>query len=464
MFALLLAAALTYTGNESCRPCHQQIYERYLTSPMSRTSGRVSSDVPPGSFEHKPSGVHYTIGERGDVRWSSPAQSGARQVEFYIGSGAAGRSYLYTFDNFLFQAPVTWYSRQKRWDVSPGYEADRTSRWSRPIEPNCLYCHASQARPIYGTQNRYADPPFEQNGVACERCHGPASEHVAGRGGMVNPAKLKPPERDSVCSQCHLSGAARIEKPGKRIAAFRPGENLNDYVAYFVPISTDGGAMRATSHMEKLEVSACKKASGDKLWCGTCHSPHKSPANDSSCATCHEASDCRRGPQCVTCHMPKTRVVDGGHGVLTDHSIPRKPGHRESKADWRLTTFRGFTATDRELGLAYAETNQVAEARKLLRNVQPDAAVLVRLGDWEAALRTDPNSTVAMVNLGVQRANSGNLAAAESLWRQALKRNPGLIEAGSNLVRLLEAVGRNQEAQAVLRGMREVEPQFTSSR
>jgi tetratricopeptide (TPR) repeat protein len=162
--------------------------------------------------------------------------------------------------------------------------------------------------------------------------------------------------------------------------------------------------------------------------------------------------------------MPKTRVVDGGHGVLTDHSIPRKPRHLESKSNWRLTTFRGFTATDRELALAYAETNQVAESRRLLRNVQPDAPVLIRLGEWEAALRADPNSTVAMVNLGVQRANSGNLAAAESLWRQALKRNPGLIEAGSNLVRLLEAAGRKNEAQEVLRGMREFEPQFTSPR
>jgi hypothetical protein len=461
-FALLFAVALTYTGNESCRPCHQQIYDAYMSTPMARTSGRVCAAVPPGWFEHWSARVNYSIARNGRVTWAAGAQSGSRQLDYFIGSGAAGRSYLYSVDNFLFQAPVTWYARQERWDVSPGYESDRTTRWSRAIEPNCLFCHASQARPIYGTQNRYADPPFAQSGVGCERCHGPGSEHIAGRGRMVNPTRLAPPERDAVCSQCHLSGAARIEKAGKRIAAFRPGENLNDYVAYFVPVSTDGGAMRATSHVEKLEVSACKKASGDRLWCGTCHSPHKPAASRTACVTCHASTHCHRGDDCTACHMPKTRVVDGGHGVLTDHSIPRKPVHRDSKQDWRLTTFRGFTATHRELGLAYAETNRLDEARKLLLSVTPDASVWIRLGNWPAALRADPNSTVAMVNLGVARANSGDLATAESLWREALKRNPGLIEAGVNLLRLFEASGRKHEAQEMLEGIRRVEPQFSA--
>ena len=460
VLALLLAATATYTGNESCRACHRQIVEHYLTTPMARSSGVVKADVPPGRFTHNASRVQYTIDGDGRVAWAASAHSGNKKLEYFIGSGAAGRSYLYSVDDFLFQAPVTWYAQQRRWDVSPGYESDKTTRWSRPIEPNCLLCHASQARPIYGTQNRYANPPFAQNGVGCERCHGPGSEHVAGRGKMVNPASLPPPLRDSVCSQCHLSGAARIEKTGKRIAAFRPGENLNEYVAYFVPVSTDGGEVRATSHMEKLEASACKKASGDKLWCGTCHSPHRKVEASSACASCHNAVDCKRGPDCASCHMPKKVAVDGGHGVLTDHSIPRTRIHKDSKATWRLTTFRGFTATDRELGLAYAETNRPDEARKLLLPAAPDPAVLIRMARWEAALRADKNSIVAMVNLGVMRANAGDLASAESLWRESLARNPGLIEAGTNLLRLLEAAGRKREAQEVLNRMREFEPQF----
>jgi tetratricopeptide (TPR) repeat protein len=458
----LLAAALTYTGNESCRPCHQALYDHYLSTPMARSSGRVNANVTPGIFEHKPSHVRYTIDGEGKVTWAAAAQSGQKQLEYFIGSGAAGRSYLFTFDGFLFQAPVTWYAQHKRWDVSPGYEADKTTRWSRPIEANCLFCHASQTRAIYGTQNRYAGPPFAQGGVGCERCHGPGSEHIRGRGPMVSPAKLAPSERDSVCSQCHLSGAARIEKLGKRIAAFRAGEDLNDYVAYFVDASAAGGDMKATSHMERLEASGCKRASGDKLWCGTCHHPHKPVSAASSCATCHAGTDCKRGADCTACHMPKTRVVDGGHGVLTDHSIPRKSG-RYARSNGRLTTFRSFTATNRELGLAYAEVNRLEEARKLLSHLPRDAATMVRLNEWEAALRSDPNSVVAMVNLGVLRARSGDLAAAESLWRRSLERNPGQMEAATNLHRLLEATGRLREAAELLDQIRRFEPQFVQA-
>ncbi|HYO84123.1 MAG TPA: tetratricopeptide repeat protein [Bryobacteraceae bacterium] len=473
LFTIWFAAALTWTGNESCRPCHRALYDHYVSTPMARTSGPVDADITPGKFRHKPSGVQYSIDDNGRVHWSTSTLSGVRQLNYYIGSGMAGRSYLFVTDNFLFQAPVTWYTQQKRWDVSPGYEADRTSRWSRPIEPNCLYCHASQARPIYGTQNRYADPPFAQSGVACERCHGPGSEHILGRGSMINPAKLGAAERDSVCSQCHLSGAARIEKAGRRIAENRAGNDLNDFVAYFVPAATDGGAMRATSHMEKLEASACKKASGDKLWCGTCHSPHQTAVSkQAACMSCHPINQCGRGEDCTSCHMPKAKVVDGGHGVLTDHSIPRRAMAKSRKdPEWRLEPFRGFTATTRELGLAYAEagetssnSSQLSEAERLMRSAPADAAVLTRLGKWEAALKADPNSVVAMVNLGVLRAAAGDHASAESLWRQALQRNPGLTAAGVNLVTLLQASGRTQQAEKLLQQLRMFEPQLVPAK
>ena len=487
MLPLLVAAALTYVGNDACQGCHPSIYASYMRTPMALSSGGVRTEIVRGSFRHAASGIQYSIESSGVVEWKSRTMSGQRRLEYFIGSGAAGRSYLWTVDRFLFQAPVTWYSQQNRWDVSPGFERDTTARWSRAIEPNCLFCHASQPRPIYGTQNQYAEPPFAQGGVGCERCHGPGSEHIAGRGGIVNPAKLESMRRDAVCSQCHLSGAARIEKTGQRIAAFRPGQNLDDYVAFFVPAHMAGGDMKATGHAERLEQSACKQVSGDKLWCGTCHDPHTIP--DASkrtawyrekCLSCHQRSDCRRGPDCVSCHMPRERVVDGGHGVLTDHSIRRsaRKGQRFS-GRWQLQPFRGFTATVRELGLAYAEVSdtsgdaqQRCEAERLLRTVTPDAQVWVRLGDlrwrrndpigaataWESVLKLDPNSVVALVNLGAARGSAGDLAGAEALWKRALEKNPGQMEAGRNLYRLYRNQGRRNEAEALRARLRRFEP------
>jgi hypothetical protein len=477
---LLLAWQALFVGNQACRPCHAEIYRNYSATPMAQSSGRVGGDVAPGLFRHEASGVEYRIDARGGVTLSKGSARQQRELQYFIGSGAAGRSFLYSRGGFLFEAPVTWYSQKGAWDASPGFEADRVSRWSRPVEPSCLMCHASQLRAVSGPQNQYGEPPFTQGGVGCERCHGPGSLHVQGKGGMTNPASLDPARRDSVCMQCHLSGEARIALAGRQISDYRAGSLLADYVSYFV--SDVPSTLRATSHVEKLEASRCKQASGDRLWCGTCHDPHRLPdAADrvdwyrSKCQTCHAAGECQRGDDCASCHMPKGRVVDGGHGVLTDHSIPRRQGtsRQESPGSWRLRAFAGFTGDVRSLGLAYAEVSlkagdpqQTAEAMRLLRAVAPDAEILLQLAylhqrRGEAAramdlyrevLRRDRNSVAAMVNLGTIYGSLGRLQDAVAVWSEALKRNPCQPEAGSNLVQAYLALREPARAEAVRDG------------
>ena len=51
---------------------------------------------------------------------------------------------------------------------------------------------------------------------------------------IVNPAKLAPARRDEVCMQCHLEGKVAIERAGHHVYEYRPGENLSDYIRYFV--------------------------------------------------------------------------------------------------------------------------------------------------------------------------------------------------------------------------------------
>ena len=50
----------------------------------------------------------------------------------------------------------------------------RTPNFERPIQPECLFCHTNQFRPVAGTLNRYEPPIFEGHAIGCERCHGPA--------------------------------------------------------------------------------------------------------------------------------------------------------------------------------------------------------------------------------------------------------------------------------------------------
>jgi hypothetical protein len=449
---------------------------------MAMSSGRGPGAVPSGSLRHAASQVTYDIHSDGQVRISRAGASDLRQLSYYIGSGANGRSFGYQLNGFLFEAPVTWYAQTGAWDVSPGYESDKGSTWSRPIEPSCLFCHASQTRWVQGTVNAYSDPVFDQGGIACERCHGPGSLHVEGKGKMVNPAKLAPRLRDAVCAQCHLTGQSRVVRTARRLEDYRPGYPLSDFVAVIVPVSKEG--FQATSHVEKLAESACKRAAGDRLWCGTCHDPHGVPTKSESaawfrskCLTCHDTSQCSRGFDCISCHMPKARASDAGHGVFTDHSIPRLPNPdlpRGAKS-WNLV---GFTPADeggRELGLAYAEIGvrtgdrrQQAEAIRLLTAAPQDVEVEVRLADlqeragnpdraltlYREALRQDPNSVLALVNLGRLYGSAGLLDRAIALWQEALKRNPCLPEAGANLQIALTAKKDMAGAESVRRSQR----------
>ena len=287
---------------------------------------------PTGEFVHPASGIRFEIvkSKNGlELDWEQHRQS----LDFFIGSRRMGRSYGFIENRYFYQAPVGYYANRRLWDMAPGYENDRKPDFNRPITSDCLFCHASGAEAISGTINRYPDVS-SLRGVSCERCHGDATAHLAhpGSGTIVNPQKLAAAERNSVCEQCHLAGEARFPKRGQRLVDFRPGQQLANYLAVFVA-GGDRLGIRVNSHAEALSQSRCRRASGQKLWCGTCHDPHGQRVDyRARCLGCHTPAACPTvrnqsreiKADCIGCHMPKARAYDGGHSVFTDHSIPRR--------------------------------------------------------------------------------------------------------------------------------------------
>ena len=426
---MLLLLSATFVGSAACGGCHSKIAADYSKTPMARSSGRVEHLDP---VEFTAAGHRYRIAN-GRLYFGQ----GDAPFDYFVGSNTAGRSYLFSHEGFLFELPVTWYQQRRKWDASPGYEHDAEVRLNRPVDPTCLSCHASRLQPIYGTQNRYADPPFLEGGVSCERCHGPGSEHVEkpGASRMVNPAKLPREERDSVCAQCHLTGEARIERPGRRFAEYRPGDRLSEYVTYLV-WKDRNPVLKVTSHVEKLAMSRCQRESGGAMWCGTCHAVHSSAnRTQQACLSCH-ANGHLAGQSCAACHMPRSATSDVAHGVATDHSIPG--ASKQPTGERILVAFEG-KADDRALGLAYAELGDPRSREHLLRAQPADAAVLLRLERYDAVLRDDPANPVALVNLGVIYAQSGRTDEAARLWERALRTNPAMEGAALNLAKIRPA-------------------------
>ena len=54
-------------ADAKCAKCHQQIFQRYLSTPMAHASGAAGENLIPGTFLHAASGVEYTVDVRDEV-------------------------------------------------------------------------------------------------------------------------------------------------------------------------------------------------------------------------------------------------------------------------------------------------------------------------------------------------------------------------------------------------------------
>ena len=276
-----------------------------------------------GSFSHPPSKTDFRIALR-DASLELIWNGGRQPLDFFVGSRRVGRSFGFSDNGYLYQAPVGYYAARQAWDMAPGYEKDVQPDLTRPITPECLACHTSGARALPGTLNRVENLAAIEP-IGCERCHGDGRDHAAHpkRENIVNPARLPSRARDSVCEQCHLAGDVRLAQAGQPLGSYRPGADLAQFVAVFTAGVPRPGA-RVNAHAEALAASRCRRESAGKLWCGTCHNPHgKAASYRETCLGCHSCADPKRDREdCTSCHMPKFESAGGGHTTWTDHSIP----------------------------------------------------------------------------------------------------------------------------------------------
>ncbi len=493
IFVICCLSLRAADGSKICAPCHAEIYRKYSTTPMALSSGSAGSSAISG----KASFSQYSIVQENQKLFLDIGKTERRELAYFVGSGAVARSYLISIDGFLYESPATYYSRGHTWGLSPGYDRYPYPFLTRAIAPACLQCHATRVQAIGDTQNGYESPPFLEDGVGCERCHGSGAAHAASGEArdIVNPASLPAKQRDSVCAQCHLSGEIRVERAGKSMSDFSVGADLSDYAAAFVRASP---GMKVTSHVENLAQSACSRVSVNRLWCGTCHDPHFVPSATekaawfrSKCETCHAASQCGRGDNCIACHMPGQSVSDADHVVYTDHSIPRRPVSRSKKpvADAPLVAFGGVPSAPRDQGLAYAivalrEQNAVYSARAfdLLREAERQSPnepqtlsyladlYKTRKDDQNAALlyqrlhAVDPTQSSAPVNLGAYHLEQGHYEQAILLFKEALRISPALVLVRLNLAVALLHTGQKDEARSVLEKALVFNPSFTAAR
>lgn len=482
---------------------------------MAKASGPALDGLIPADFVHQNSGAHYRISTEDGKVWLSferpndPSVRSRRQLLYYIGSGRRGRSYLFAMDGFLFESPVNWYTGRHVWDTAPGFGEAREIPMNLPAFTGCLHCHVSGMQPpIQGTQNRYPKPPFTQDGVGCERCHGPGAAHAKG-GAIVNPAKLDPPRRDEVCMQCHLEGKAAIEQPERHLYEYQPGQKLSDYVHYFV-IADQKRNLGAISQVEALSQSVCKKKTGDAMSCTTCHDPHSEPSAAErvsyyrqKCLACHGDQFGVRHhseqPDCTSCHMPASLSTDVAHTDVTDHRIlrrsqpdPQLARQANLRPDLpRLVRFPDVAKSDQDLrdlalawdslvnrGITAAPPDMENLFRAAITKFPDDPALLSAMGYaaqkkgqlelasefYGRALAVDPTLIEASANLAAIDAGRGHLQEAVKLWQDAFQRAPGQSSIGMNIARAYCEAGQVDQARNYLLRVLEFNPDLTEAK
>ena len=500
--ANLRAAAVQPTpvreADAACARCHAKIYESYLTTPMANASGIALEKLRPATFLHSLSGTEYRISvrdQRGELVYRStkePGIAGERRLDYFLGSGHLGITYLYSIGDYLFESPIAWYAPSNTYDMKPGLAEMDHMPPPLPMQSGCMRCHMSAVQPSApGTINRYQGLPFLHGGITCEACHGDTGEHVSANGKTkaVNPATLDAELRDSICISCHLEGDVSVERSGRSALNFRPGESISTYLAFYVRTGsklTD----RAVSEVEQLSQSTCKRVSGDRMSCMSCHDPHYTPDTAhraaffrARCLGCHSDPGFARAhhpenQDCTSCHMPQAGARNVLHVAWTDHRIRKRPdpasaapegeqsgdlapvfSPRATKRDEAMANYKALLEGDRSReAKAWEQLNALRDslgndkdAWDALGNLSAERGEMRQAEQaFRRVLELDPNDLTALSNLGTLLAKEGKLREGEALLREAFDRNQDIAGVAMNLARVQCMNGEGAAARSTL--------------
>jgi len=379
-----LGDSAQYVGMTTCMSCHKNVHDSYKETGMGRSFDLATPMRSDATFDehaivydkdldyyYKPffkDSVLYVLEYR--LNGKDTVHKRMERIEYIIGSGHHTNSHLIHRNGYLYQAPITYYTQEARWDLAPGFEKGANSRFSRIIATECLTCHNHFPKHVKDSENKYLEMP---RGIECERCHGPGSIHAKEKlkgiiidtskfadYSITNPRHLPRDLQMDLCQRCHLQGVAVLNE-GKSFFDFRPGMQLAEIMQVYLPRFTNSHErFIMASQADRLRLSPCYIKS-EELSCITCHNPHhnvKSKENNrynEACRSCHpsgkkgfcsapEADRKLENDNCSGCHLRRTGSIDIPHITITDHNISKTTAKKKisKKEQEEIANFLGL--------------------------------------------------------------------------------------------------------------------------
>ena len=410
--------AKTYVGATACKECHQAEFQAWNRSHHALAMQEANEQTVLGDFNNTTfqyNGVESTFFKRdGQFYVRTDGPDGKLQdypIQYTFGVTPL-QQYLIGFPGGRYQAlGIAWDSRPaseggQRWfHIYPNEKIDHTDQlhWTGRYQNwnlQCAECHSTHLKKNYDATTDSYNTNFTELNVACEACHGPASQHIEwakhgqksegngdDKGLVVNltsrwqsawsfpESHAKFAQRDkpaadqlmNTCWACHARRSTLVEgaTPGLPLEATHRPALLTEPTYYADGQQRDEDYTWGSFRQSKMFQNG--------VTCMDCHEPHAlklRAEGNALCSRCHNASvfDSEKhhfhkpeskGGQCIDCHAPKQNymVIDGRH----DHSfrLPRpdlsislgSPNactqcHQDHTPEWAATTMDKWYGED----------------------------------------------------------------------------------------------------------------------
>jgi hypothetical protein len=254
------AAAADYVGAEKCFSCHREQFNDWQAS-----------------------GHPWKLRKVEKARYAKlplPAGGWSWDDISYVIGGAIKKARYIDKQGYIITAGKDGSEVKTQYNIEDGSWSFYHKGEKKPY--TCGGCHTTG----YSKEGNQNGMPgmigtWKEDGIACEECHGPGSDHLA------KPAKanIRIDSSADACGRCHQRGGTDPQPPAK------------------------GGFIQHHEQINELKAGPHRDLS-----CVECHDPHKRAilARD-NCGECHDqvakkyAGNIhgKQGTRCVECHMPK---------------------------------------------------------------------------------------------------------------------------------------------------------------
>ncbi|MGY3053662.1 hypothetical protein ACVWYG_001862 [Pedobacter sp. UYEF25] len=325
----------TNADEKTCIKCHNTVVDSYVGNAHQNTSEAITrgffihgEDAKNKAFSFKDLtnvSIETRNGRKYQVAYRDGKETAVKRFDVAIGSGLKSYSYAYWENNKLFQLPLSYINGMNEWVNSPGFSIV-TPNFSRSIRTRCLECHSSgvetvQINPGSFKEDTELKPSSIIYGINCQRCHGPAGDHVTFQ--LANPAEkqgkyiplynsLTRQQKIDACGVCHSGNDVKVLKS---IFEFKPGDKLNDYYQRDPSVAPSQPDVHG-NQLGLLKQSKCYLSS--QMTCNSCHNVHESEHGSiafysQKCISCHKTPNhsnetLAKGlikANCIDCHMPR---------------------------------------------------------------------------------------------------------------------------------------------------------------